>query len=119
MQRQRGFGIKIGAALAQPILEMNSMARLNATAFRPSLITSLTSDEARREAVISRMCERPGFDREKVETVLDLLREVVEERVSDDAPEPAPELRMAIAQQVAELSGKTVREVLEDGVSDD
>ena len=48
-----------------------------------------------------------------------MLREVVEERVSDDAPEPAPELRMAIAQQVAELSGKTVREVLEDGVSDD
>jgi hypothetical protein len=31
------------------------------------LITSFTSDEARREAVISRMCERLGFDREKVE----------------------------------------------------
>jgi hypothetical protein len=38
------------------------------------LITSLTSDEARREAVISRMCEKPGFDREKVETVLEHVR---------------------------------------------
>ncbi len=67
MQRQRGFGIKIGAALAQSRLEMNSMVRLNAAAFWPSLITSFTSDEARREAIISRMCEEPGFDRERVE----------------------------------------------------
>ena len=95
------------------------MVRLNATAFRPSLITSFAPDEARREAIISRMCERPGFDRERVENILDLLHEVVEERASDDAPEPTPELRMALAQQVAELSGRTVREGLEDDVSDD
>ena len=119
MQRQRGFGIKISAALAQSRLEMNSMVRLNENAFWLNLMVSFTSDEARREAVISRMCEEPGFDREKVETVLDLLREVVEERASDDAPEPTPELRMTIVQQVAELSGRTAREVLDDDVSDD
>ena len=61
-----------------------------------------------------------GFGKDqcgKVETVLD-LHEVVEENTSADAPEPTPELRMAIAQRVAELSGRTVREVLEDDVFD-
>ncbi len=95
------------------------MAKLNLTAFWTSLMLCFTSDETRREAVIARMSEKPGMDRAKVENVLGLLRQVVEEDTPQVAPEPSPEVKLEVARQVAEVTGKTVEQVLAEDLFGD
>ncbi|MCP4608407.1 MAG: hypothetical protein GY845_06820 [Planctomycetes bacterium] len=70
-----------------------------------------TSDEAGREEAIAWICTEPGLNREKAEIFLDALH-----RMFPDGPssvqEPSLEVIITCARSVAEVSGKTVEQVL-------
>ncbi len=87
------------------------MAKLSDGAFWLGLILSFSPDEAGREAVISRMSEKPGMDRANVEHVLATLRQVVEEDAPQVASEPTPEEKLKVARYVAKMTGKTVEQL--------
>ncbi len=76
------------------------------------MILSFSPDETGREAVISRMCEKPGMDRAKVEHVMNTLRQVVEEDAPQVDPKPTPEEKLEVARQMAKVTGKTVEQLL-------
>ena len=53
------------------------MTEVNAEELYTFLVMLDSSDEATREKIISRMCERTGFSKEKIEQVLSALRQVL------------------------------------------
>ncbi len=86
------------------------MVELDDTSFFICLVLMFTDDEVGREHVIVNMCKE-GYEREKVESILDALHE----KFRKDPfvfSKPDPELRLAFARRLADLSGKTVEQVL-------
>ena len=86
------------------------MVELDDTTFFIGLILMFTNDEVGREQMIASVCEK-GVDREKAEVILDALHEMFRKDPFDTS-KPDPELRMAFARRIAEISGKTVEQVL-------
>ncbi len=86
------------------------MAELDDTTFFIGIALLFTQDEAGREDMIARLCEK-GLEREKVELVLDALHKMYRKDPLDNSGLD-PEVRMAFARRIAEISGKTVEQVL-------
>ncbi len=86
------------------------MAELDDTTFAIGMALVFTQDEEGRENMIARMCEK-GFEREKVAAILDALHEMYRKDPLDNSGLD-PRVRMAFARRIAELSGKTVEQVL-------
>jgi hypothetical protein len=86
------------------------MVELDDTTFFIGMILLLTNDEEGREEMISRVCER-GLEREKAEIFLDTLHKMYRKDPLDYS-EPDPELVMAFARRISEISGKPVEQVL-------
>ncbi len=70
-----------------------------------------TSDEAGREEAITWICTDPGMNREKAEIFLDAMHRMFPGGASS-VPAPSLEVIIAYARSVAEVSGKTVEQVL-------
>ena len=70
-----------------------------------------TYDKAVRKEVIAWICEKPGMNRENVETFLDALHKQFPNG-PPAAPKPSLEVIVEYARRVAEASGKTVGQVL-------
>ena len=87
------------------------MVELDDATFFTSIALLLTDDEVGREYLISYMCEK-GHEREKVELVLDTLHEAAFRKGPLDSTKLDPEIRMAFARRIAEISGRTVEQVL-------
>jgi hypothetical protein len=74
------------------------------------MVLSFTDDEEGREYVVAEMCKK-GFEREKVEAILDALHERYRRDPLDNSG-PDPEVVMAFARRISEISGKPVEQVL-------
>ncbi len=86
------------------------MVELDDTTFFMGMILLLADDEVGREFIISYMREK-GYEREKVELILDELRVMCRKDPLDNSGLD-PEVRLAFARRIAEISGKTVEQVL-------
>ena len=87
------------------------MVELDDTTFFICMVLRLADDEVGREYLISYMCEK-GHEREKVELILDTLHEAAFRKGPLDSTKLDPEIRLAFARRIAEISGKTVEQVL-------
>ncbi len=87
------------------------MLELDDDTFYIIMILLFTADEVGREQIVARGCEKEGYEREKVELVLDAIHKMFR-RDPLDYSKPDPELRMAVVRRIAEISGKTVEQVL-------
>ncbi len=70
-----------------------------------------TADEAGREEAITCICTAPGMNREKAEIFLDAMHRMFPGGAAS-VPAPSLEVIIAYARSVAEVSGKTVEQVL-------
>lgn len=86
------------------------MVELDDATFFIGMILLLTNDEEGREEMISRVCEQ-GLEREKAEIFLDTLHKMYRKDPLDYS-KPDPELIMAFARRISEISGKPVEQVL-------
>ncbi len=87
------------------------MVELDDATFFMGMVLLLSDDEVGREYLFSHMCEK-GHEREKVELVLDTLHEAAFRKGPLDSTKLDPEIRMAFARRIAEISGKSVEQVL-------
>ncbi len=86
------------------------MAEVDDATFFIGMILLFTNDEEGREKMIARVCER-GLEREKAEIFLDTLHKMYRKDPLDIS-EPDPELVLAFARRISEISGKPVEQVL-------
>ncbi len=70
-----------------------------------------TADEAGREEAIACISKEPGLNREKAEIYLDAMHRMFPDGPSS-VPAPSLEVIVAFARSVADVSGKTVEQVL-------
>ena len=89
------------------------MVELDDTTFFIGMVLLFTGDEVRREYMVSYMCEK-GYEREKVELILDTLHEMFRKDPLDNSGLD-PEVRLAFARRITEISGKSVEQVLAEG----
>ncbi len=87
------------------------MIELDDTTFSLGMLLLIADDEVEREKFLTYACEQGLLEREKAEATLD---ELLEKHRMDplDNSKSDPEVRLAFARRLAEISGKTVEQVL-------